>query len=155
MGARRKIAATCMISALAAASFTALPEPRAHAQLESSRDSLSGFRFSTRHKVVLMPVQDKSGGQAAALTDFATEVFNQTIRNGGVRTIAWFKVQRQLQNTLSGGGVGGADGGRNGGIGGDGGSGGGGAQRALSPAKSRLLPMQPWWNANVEYTPST
>jgi len=107
MGARRKIAATCMISALAAASFTALPEPRAHAQLESSRDSLSGFRFSTRHKVVLMPVQDKSGGQAAALTDFATEVFNQTIRNGGVRTIAWFKVQRQLQNTLSGGGVGG------------------------------------------------
>ena len=105
MGARKKIAATCMISALAAASLTALPEPGAHAQLESSRDSLSGFRFSTRRKVVLMPVQDKSGGQAGTLTDFATEVFNQTIRNGGVRTIAWFKVQRQLQNTLSGGGV--------------------------------------------------
>ena len=107
MVARRNIAAACMISALAAGSLTVLPEQGAHAQLESSRDSLSGFRFSTRHKVVLMPVQDKSGGQAGALTEFATEVFNQTIRNGGVKTIAWFKVQRQMQNTLSGGGVGG------------------------------------------------
>ena len=108
MAARRKFVTTCMISALAAASFSILPEQQqAFAQLEAPRDSLSGFRFSTRRKVVLMPVQDKSGGQAGALTDFATEVFNQTIRNGGVRTIAWFKVQRQLQNTLSGGGVGG------------------------------------------------
>ena len=105
MGKRQKFVATCMISALAAASMATLPEEQACAQLEAPRDSLSGFRFSTRRKVVLMPVQDKSGGQAGALTDFATEVFNQTIRNGGVRTIAWFKVQRQLQNTLSGGGV--------------------------------------------------
>lgn len=105
MGKGQKFVPTCMISALAAASMATLPEQQACAHLEAPRDSLSGFRCSTRRKVVLMPVQDKSGGQAGALTDFATEVFNQTIRNGSVRTIAWFKVQRQLQNTLSGGGV--------------------------------------------------
>jgi hypothetical protein len=106
MSTRLKILTTCTLLTLAATSLNGLPLQQANAQFEEGRrDSLSGFRFSTRHKVVLMPVQDKSGGQAGALTEFATEVFNQTIRNGGVRTIAWFKVQRQLQNTLSGGGA--------------------------------------------------
>ena len=34
---------------------------------EQVRDSLSGFRFTTKRRVVLMPVQDKSGGQAGVL----------------------------------------------------------------------------------------
>ena len=70
---------------------------------EQVRDSLSGFRFTTKRRVVVMPVQDKSGGQAGGLTDFAGEVLNQTLRNGGVKTVAWFKVQRKLKEMMSGG----------------------------------------------------
>ena len=76
--------------------------PVASAQVEA-RDSLRGFRFTTKRRVVLMPIQDVSGGQASGLTQFAGEVLNQTLRNGGVKTVAWFKVQRKLKEVMSGG----------------------------------------------------
>lgn len=69
---------------------------------EEARESLRGFRFTTKRRVVLMPIQDVSGGQATGLTQFAGEVLNQTLRNGGVKTVAWFKVQRKLKEVMSG-----------------------------------------------------
>ena len=94
------------LSALLIASIAVAPSLIAEQPVvaqEQVRDSLSGFRFTTKRRVVVMPVQDKSGGQAGGLTDFAGEVLNQTLRNGGVKTVAWFKVQRKLKEMMSGG----------------------------------------------------
>jgi curli biogenesis system outer membrane secretion channel CsgG len=36
------------------------------------------------------------------LAEFATEVVNQSVRNGGISTVAWFKVEKQVKTLLGG-----------------------------------------------------
>jgi len=64
-------------------------------------ESLRGIRATTSSAVILMPVVDKSG-QGSALSEFATEVVNQAVRNGGIKTLAWFKVEKQLRKEIMG-----------------------------------------------------
>lgn len=68
--------------------------------LDTGQDALRGIQSTTSNKVVIMPVIDKSG-QRSSLPDFATEVLNQSIRNGGISTVAWFKVEKQLKTELA------------------------------------------------------
>lgn len=68
----------------------------------ASSESLRGIRPTTARKVILMPVSDKSG-QGSSLSEFATEVINQSVRNGGISTVAWFKVEKALRGVLGGG----------------------------------------------------
>lgn len=69
---------------------------------EASSETLRGIKSTTARKVILMPVTDKSG-QGSALAEFATEVINQSVRNGGISTVAWFKVEKQMKSLLGGG----------------------------------------------------
>lgn len=64
-------------------------------------ETLRGIRATTSSTVILMPVTDKSG-QGSSLAEFATEVINQSVRNGGIRTLAWFRVEKQLKQELAG-----------------------------------------------------
>ncbi len=80
-----------------------------------NEDSLRGIRSHTSNKIVLMPVsnansvggsygipQMNSMGQIIPdLTGFATEIMNQSFRNEGLKTIAWFKVSKQLKEIMS------------------------------------------------------
>lgn len=75
-------------------------------------ETLRGIKSKTASALILVPVGDKSG-QGSALAEFATEVLNQSIRNGGIKTVAWFKVAKALKKELAGGnpyGMGGASG---------------------------------------------
>jgi len=65
----------------------------------ASSESLRGIKATTARKVILMPVSDKSG-QGSSLAEFATEVINQSVRNGGISTVAWFKVEKALKGVL-------------------------------------------------------
>ena len=67
-------------------------------------EALRGIRSTTRSKVVLMPVTDKSG-QGSSLDDFASEVLNQALLNGGISTVPWFKVNKALKQAMKGGNV--------------------------------------------------
>lgn len=67
---------------------------------EAGQDALRGIQNTTSNKVVIMPVVDKSG-QRSSLPEFATEVLNQSVRNGGITTVAWFKVEKQLKTELA------------------------------------------------------
>lgn len=87
------------IGALVAPSPSIAVEPPKQAQNETLRN-LKSF---TSRKLVLMPVIDSSG-QGSALADFATEVINQSVRQGGLTTIAWFKVNKTLKSVMSSGG---------------------------------------------------
>ena len=80
----------------------------------SSEDSLRGIRSHTSKKVVLMPVTNANSGGGAYgmpqmnsmgqitpdLTGFATEIMNQSFRNEGLKTIAWFKVSKKLKEVM-------------------------------------------------------
>jgi hypothetical protein len=64
-----------------------------------AQETLRGVNATTSSAVILMPVSDKSG-QGSALSEFATEVINQSVRNGGIKTVAWFKVEKQLRQEI-------------------------------------------------------
>lgn len=65
-------------------------------------EALRGIRSTTRSKIVLMPVTDKSG-QGSSLDDFASEVLNQALLNGGISTVPWFRVNKALKQAMQGG----------------------------------------------------
>jgi hypothetical protein len=55
--------------------------------------------------IIVMPVVDKSGHtgmQGNAFSEFTTEVLNQAVRNTGVKTLAWFKVSKALEEEVYG-----------------------------------------------------
>jgi len=80
----------------------------------TSKDSLRGIRSHTSKKIVLMPVTNANSGGGAYgipqmnsmgqfvpdLTGFATEIMNQSFRNEGLKTIAWFKVSKKLKEIM-------------------------------------------------------
>ena len=85
---------------------------KAKAISESSKETLRGIRYHTKRKVVLMPVTSASGsaaspygvpvpGAGADLSGFATEIMNQSFRNEGIKTVAWFKVSKKLKELLA------------------------------------------------------
>ena len=78
-------------------------------------ETLRGIRTHTKRKVVLMPVSSAGagggggynpmmmmagGGNGAALAPFATEIMNQAFLNEGIKTVAWFKVSKELKKVL-------------------------------------------------------
>ncbi|MBW3042383.1 hypothetical protein [Prochlorococcus marinus] len=76
-------------------------------------ETLRGIRTHTKRKVVLMPVSAAGGGGGgfsnpmmmgggggAALAPFATEIMNQAFLNEGIKTVAWFKVSKELKRVL-------------------------------------------------------
>ena len=84
---------------------------KAKAISEGSKETLRGIRYHTKRKVVLMPVTSASGsaaspygvpvpGAGADLSGFATEIMNQSFRNEGIKTVAWFKVSKKLKELL-------------------------------------------------------
>ena len=85
---------------------------KAKAISEGSKETLRGIRYHTKRKVVLMPVTSASGsaaspygvpvpGAGADLSGFATEIMNQSFRNEGINTVAWFKVSKKLKELLA------------------------------------------------------
>ena len=85
---------------------------KAKAITESAKETLRGIRYHTKRKVVLMPVTSASGsgsspygapmpGAGGDLTGFATEIMNQSFRNEGIKTVAWFKVSKKLKELLA------------------------------------------------------
>jgi hypothetical protein len=74
--------------------------PQSNATPQS--ETLRNIRSVTARKIVLMPVGDASG-QGSALAEFATEVINQAVRQGGITTVPWFKVNKELKSVLAGG----------------------------------------------------
>lgn len=94
---------------LASAVFALSVAGSAHAQQTKAKpvsakpasgETLRGIKSTTARKVILMPVSDKSG-QGSALAEFATEVINQSVRNGGITTVAWFKVEKAIKGVPS------------------------------------------------------
>ena len=78
-------------------------------------ETLRGIRTHTKRKVALMPVSSAGGGGGAgynpmmmmagggggaALAPFATEIMNQAFLNEGIKTVAWFKVSKELKKVL-------------------------------------------------------
>jgi hypothetical protein len=86
--------------ALFLCSMPAFSQVYPSAQDKSSQESLRGIRPVTSRKIIVMPVSDKSG-QGSSLPEFANEVLNQAIRNGGIATIAWFKVEKAMKGVMS------------------------------------------------------
>ena len=85
---------------------------KAKAISEGSKETLRGIRYHTKRKVVLMPVTSAAGsaaspygvpvpGAGADLSGFATEIMNQSFRNEGIKTVAWFKVSKKLKELLA------------------------------------------------------
>ena len=79
-----------------------------------SNETLRGIRSHTNRKVVLMPITSATGNanpymgammgtssNGAELTGFATEIMNQSFRNEGIKTVAWFKVSKKLKEVLN------------------------------------------------------
>ena len=89
-------------------------KPNENLSESTSEDSLRGIRSHTSKKVVLMPVTNANSGGGAYgmpqmnsmgqiapdLTGFATEIMNQSFRNEGIKTIAWFKVSKKLKEVM-------------------------------------------------------
>ena len=89
-------------------------KPNENLSESTSEDSLRGIRSHTSKKVVLMPVTNANSGGGAYgmpqmnsmgqitpdLTGFATEIMNQSFRNEGLKTIAWFKVSKKLKEVM-------------------------------------------------------
>jgi hypothetical protein len=70
------------------------------------RDRLKNVSFSTKGSIILMPCRDKSGNQLMGVStenEFCTETFNQLIRDGGAKTVSWFKVNAELQKIVDSG----------------------------------------------------
>lgn len=71
-----------------------------------AEDRLKNVTFSTTGSIILMPCRDKSGNQLMGMTaenEFCTETFNQLVRDGGAKTVSWFKVNSELQKILDSG----------------------------------------------------
>lgn len=94
---------TKRLALVAAITISALCNPIALGQTSTKppQETLRGVTATTASAVILMPVSDKSG-QGSALAEFATEVINQSVRNGGIKTVAWFKVEKQLRQEIMG-----------------------------------------------------
>jgi len=72
----------------------------------ADQDRLKNVTFSTSGSIILMPCRDRSGNQlvgSSTENEFCTETFNQIVRDGGARTISWFKVNSELQRILDSG----------------------------------------------------
>ncbi len=72
---------------------------------EGQEDKIRNVTFATKSSVVLMPCLDKSGNAVMGVptkNEFCTEVLNQLIRDGGARTVSWFKVNKELQKVVNG-----------------------------------------------------
>ena len=75
-------------------------------QSEQKKESLRGIRTHTNKKVVLMPVTNANTSnspympQINDLSGFATEIMNQSFRNEGIQTVAWFKVSKKLKEVI-------------------------------------------------------
>ena len=81
---------------------------------KEENETLRGIRTHTKRKVVLMPVSSaggggggyvnpmmmSGGGGGAALAPFATEIMTQAFLNEGIKTVAWFKVSKELKEVL-------------------------------------------------------
>ena len=68
-----------------------------------AEDRINNVTFSTKSSVVLMPCMDKTGtmmGGGPTKNEFCTETLNQLIRDGGAKTISWFKVNSKLQKVV-------------------------------------------------------
>jgi len=90
--------------ALSAAITGACFSPVALAEADSDQDTIRNVSFATSAAVVLMPCLDKSGNAVMGVptqNEFCTEVFNQLIRDGGAKTVSWFKVNKELQKVVN------------------------------------------------------
>jgi len=70
-----------------------------------AEERIKNVEFITRASIVLMPCMDKSGNQmmgGPTKNEFCTEVFNQLIRDGGAKTVSWFKVNAALEKVIKG-----------------------------------------------------
>lgn len=86
--------------AMCAGGFTAFH------QKAQAEDRLKNVSFSTTGAIILMPCRDKSGNQLMGMStenEFCTETFNQLVRDGGAKTVTWFKVNSELQKILDAG----------------------------------------------------
>lgn len=69
-----------------------------------AEDRIKNVTFTTNSAVVLMPCMDKTGtmmGGGPTKNEFCTETLNQLIRDGGAKTISWFKVNAKLQQIVN------------------------------------------------------
>ena len=76
------------------------------ATLAQQQDRLKNISFSTKGAIIIMPCRDKSGNQLMGMStenEFCTETFNQLVRDGGAKTVSWFKVNSELQKILDSG----------------------------------------------------
>jgi hypothetical protein len=93
------LSAVCVVATCTAV-FTAFQ------QEVRAEDRLKNVSFSTTGAIILMPCRDKSGNQLMGMTtenEFCTETFNQLVRDGGAKTVSWFKVNSELQKILDSG----------------------------------------------------
>tara|TARA_B100000674_G_scaffold50270_1_gene34698 strand:+ start:212 stop:985 length:774 start_codon:yes stop_codon:yes gene_type:complete len=70
-----------------------------------AEERIKNVEFITRSSIILMPCMDKSGNQmmgGPTKNEFCTEVFNQLVRDGGAKTVSWFKVNSALQKVVKG-----------------------------------------------------
>ena len=99
----KKILATGFSALIAANSIPAIAE--------ESQDKVKNVTFTTKDAVVLMPCMDKTGTSAqvqgagamqmSTKNEFCTEILNQLIRDGGAKTVSWFKVNKKLQQVVN------------------------------------------------------
>ena len=76
-----------------------------------NQDKIRNVTFNTKASIVLMPCMDKTGTstqyqgagamQMSTKNEFCTEVLNQLIRDGGAKTVSWFKVNKKLQQVVN------------------------------------------------------
>ena len=70
-----------------------------------AEERMKNVEFITKASIVLMPCMDKTGNQmmgGPTNNEFCTEVFNQLIRDGGAKTVSWFKVNSALEKVIKG-----------------------------------------------------
>ena len=70
-----------------------------------AEERMKNVEFITKASIVLMPCMDKTGNQmmgGPTNNEFCTEVFNQLIRDGGAKTVSWFKVNSALEKVVKG-----------------------------------------------------
>jgi len=78
--------------------------PNVLAEENQEQEKIRNVTFATSSAVVLMPCLDKSGNAVMGVptqNEFCTEVFNQLIRDGGAKTVSWFKVNKELQKVVN------------------------------------------------------
>lgn len=102
MGKASKAISLLAVSLFAISSSAPVAGQTAQPPATSGPETLRNIRSTTARKIVLMPVGDASG-QGSALAEFATEVINQAVRQGGITTVPWFKVNKELKAVLAGG----------------------------------------------------